>query len=385
MKGLIEKRNELIEEVENMVNVAETEVRSFTEDEITQLESKKAEISNLNKTIEMKDEVRGMEKTEVKKVDEVIEETRSQEEIDNEELRSVFEQRTAMNTKVSKEGGVVINEVLSSEIIKEIKDRSNVYSFFDGTNIKGSLKIPKKTGKGKANWVAEGTTPDSNSTATIPSLEVLALGQNRLYTESAITQSMINVQELDLKSFVLNDIAENMGDEIENSIFNGTGSDQPTGLISGIKTSNKITLATRGEVDINDFKKAKGKLKKEALKGAKWFMHADSLLLVDLLKDADGRPLLQPDVTQKSDYTILGLPVELTDAMATPTTTGAKCLVVLASPNAYHTNTQKTISINIYDDSSYKRAGLIGYESDVYMDGKVKDDQRLAGIFNKSA
>ncbi len=62
---------------------------------------------------------------------------------------------------------------------------------------------------------------------------------------------------------------------------------------------------------------------------------------------------------------------------------GAACVVVLAAPNAYHLNVQKSLSLNIYDDSAYKRAGLIGFGSDMYVDGNVKNPDVIAGIFNK--
>lgn len=195
---------------------------------------------------------------------------------------------------------------------------------------------------------------------------------------------MINTEELDLEAFIKDDISETMTDAVEDAIFNGTGTDQPTGLITGIKTTNKISVATRGEITVEDLKKAKAKIKQAIVSKAKWFMNSETFLAIDLMKDANGRGLIQPDVTQSTGYTLLGLPVILTDCMAMPSDTGAKCLVVLATPSAYHTNTQQSVSIYIYDDSTYKRNGLVGFGSDIYLDGKVKDDQQLVGIFNKA-
>ena len=196
---------------------------------------------------------------------------------------------------------------------------------------------------------------------------------------------MINVQELDLQSFIKEDIAESMIDSIEEAIFNGTGTKQPTGIISGIKAANKITLDTRGSITVDHLKKAKAKIKKGVVKKARWFMNSETFLEIDLLKDADGRPLLQPNPSQETDYILLGLPVELTDALSSPTTAGAKCLMVLATPAAYHTNTQQQLALYVYNDSVYTRRGLVGYGADMYLDGKTKDDQQLVGIFNKSA
>ena len=385
-KALEEQRDELVQEMRTIVDAAKAETRALNEEEVTRYNDLKTQISNIDATLEAFEEqrtVENIEPTGKKK------ETRTQEEINNEELRSIFsgkapEQRsTAMNTGTDSEGGYVVNSVLAKEIINILKDRSNVYKFFNGTSVKGNYKIPKKTSQGQASWVDE--NPSDDPSGNIATLELIELGQHRLYRESAITKQMINVQELDLQSFIKEDIAESMIDSIEEAIFNGTGTKQPTGIISGIKAANKITLDTRGSITVDHLKKAKAKIKKGVVKKARWFMNSETFLEIDLLKDADGRPLLQPNPSQETDYILLGLPVELTDALSSPTTAGAKCLMVLATPAAYHTNTQEQLALYVYNDSVYTRRGLVGYGADMYLDGKTKDDQQLVGIFNKSA
>lgn len=385
-KGYEEKREELVAEMKGIINSAKAETRTLTGEENTRYEEIKNEISSIDSILEKIEEERAFEE---KKPAKKKQETRTQEEINNEELRNIFTGKaaetrgSAMNTVTGSEGGFVVNDVLSQEIIKQLKDRSDVYKFFNGTSIKGNLRIPKQASSGTAEWVTENPTTDP--TASIPTLEILELGQNRLYRESALTQQMINVEELDLQAFVKEDIADTMTDSIEAAIFNGSGTGQPTGLINGIKATNKVSVDTRGNITIDDFKKAKAKLKAKIVNQAKWFMNSETYLLVDLLKDSMGRPLLQPNIAEGTGYTILGLPVVLTDAMATPSDTGAKCLVVLATPSAYHTNTQKSLALYVYNDSTYTRRGLVGYGADIYLDGKTKDDQQVAGIFNKAS
>lgn len=375
LPGLEEKRNNLIEEMETILNKVKEEVRAFNEEEDKRYEEIKVEIRNIDKILEADAEKLSFEKREFKNdAEQGNEEPKADLE---KELRNFFEGRAAMNTGTNSQGGFVVNSELAHEIIKELKDRSDVYSFFDATTISGDVKIPKKTSSGTAAWVDE---ENIGSDSSIPNLELIELNQHRLYRESALTQKMINSQEIDLNAFVVDDIADSMIDAIEGAIFNGTGTKQPTGIISGI--TKKISVATRGEIDIDDFKKCKSKLKKAAWGKAKWFMNATTLLAVDLLKDSMGRPMLQPDVTSASGYVILGIPVEVTDAMPTMSEAGAKCLVVLATPNAYHTNTQKSMSMYLYNDSTFTRKGLVGYASDVYLDGKTKNVDQLAGIFN---
>lgn len=375
-KELEEKREELVTEMEELLNKAKAETRAMNDDEVSRYEEIKKEIRNIDVTLEAEEEVSKVGDKKPAK------EERTLDEIINEELRCILENRaTAMNTGTNSEGGFVVNSELVKEIIKELKDRSDVYKFFNATTIKGDTKIPKKTSSGTANWVDENSEQDP--TGSIPNLTLVELKQHRLYRESAITQQMLNSQEIDLKAFIIDDVVESMIDAVEAAIFTGTGTKQPTGLLSGI--TKKISLEARGTITFDDMKKCKAKLKKAAWKKAKWFMHSDTLLVLDLIKDSQGRPLLQPDLTEETGYKILGIPVEVTDAMPSITDTGAKCIIALATPNAYHTNTQKTMALHVYNDSAYIRKGLVGYGADLYMDGKVKNDDQAAGIFNKAS
>ncbi|XZM47546.1 phage major capsid protein (plasmid) [Clostridium perfringens] len=376
-KGLEERRNDLIADMEAIVNKADEETRALSTEEVEKYNNLKQEIAEIDETLKIKEEARTLVTRKTKGQKDKRKEERTAEEIQEEEIR------TALNAGTSNKGGLVVGETLSKDIIKELKDRSSVYAFFDNTNVKGKYKILKKNDNGTAEWVPEGTNPDTNFKATTPTLGSITLEQYRLYRESAITQQMLNSQEINLTAFLKEDIAESMVDAIEEAIFKGTGSNQPTGLIQGI--TKKHTLETRGQIGVDDLKKAKAKIKKSGLKKAKWFMHSDTLLELDLLKDADGRPLLQPDLTKESDYTLLGLPVDCSDTLSTLETSGENCVIILANKGAYHTNTQKEIVINTYDDSAYKRAGLIGYGSDVYMDGKTKNPDVVAGIFNPAS
>ena len=375
-KELEEKREELVTEMEELLNKAKAETRAMNDDEVSRYEEIKKEIRNIDVTLEAEEEVSKVGDKKPAK------EERTLDEIINEELRCILENRaTAMNTGTNSEGGFVVNSELVKEIIKELKDRSDVYKFFNATTIKGDTKIPKKTSSGTANWVDENSEQDP--TGSIPNLTLVELKQHRLYRESAITQQMLNSQEIDLKAFIIDDVVESMIDAVEAAIFTGTGTKQPTGLLSGI--TKKISLEARGTITFDDMKKCKAKLKKAAWKKAKWFMHSDTLLVLDLIKDSQGRPLLQPDLTEETGYKILGIPVEVTDAMPSITDTGAKCIIALATPNAYHTNTQKTMALHVYNDSAYIRKCLVGYGADLYMDGKVKNDDQAAGIFNKAS
>lgn len=390
---LIKMRDSKKDELRNLLDNAEKEERVLNDSEDEQYNKLTSELEKIERDIKTRIEFRDKkleggktEKVEGTKEKEK-EESKTQEEINSEEIREILtEQRNQMNTTTNEQGGIVVNKHLSHDIIKEIKDRSGVYSFFNSTSVKGNFKIPKKASSGTANWVAEGEVANLGDAAntSIPTLEMIELEQHRLYRESAITKHMINVQELDLVSFIKEDIVESMTDAIENAILLGTGktANQPTGILKNIKVANQVKVTTKDQITVAQLKRTKAKIKKAVVNQAKWFMHPNVFLLVDLLEDGNGRPLIQPDPSLATGYRLLGLEVVPSDAMPDLGGNADDVLVMIACPAAYHTNTQSSVAMHVYTDSAYTRHGLVGYGADIFMDGKPKDDQLVAGLLN---
>ena len=61
MKKLIEQRNDLVDEMTNIVNRAKAENRAVSEEEADRFEACKAEIANIDKTIKMGEEMENIE------------------------------------------------------------------------------------------------------------------------------------------------------------------------------------------------------------------------------------------------------------------------------------------------------------------------------------
>lgn len=372
------KSQELRLELENKIAKAEEIINKAdaTTEEIT---AANTEIKELKARLTAVEDIENAMKKDIENEGKPME----PENLEAKEIANYFRTGEAKNVITTAGGGAaVVFKSLSKKIIGLLKDRSSAYGFFEQTTIPGVARIPVQATSGTAVWTAENTDP---AATTEPTLTVIELGQNRLYKESALTQQMLNVEDLDLEAFLAQDISDATGDAVELGIFQGagSGSNQPTGMIANVPSDNKVDLAVRGTLTFEDFKKAKAKMKKSQWGKAKWFMNSDVLLTLDLLKDSTGRPLLQPDLTAATGYTILGIPVETTDAMPSIATVGAACLAILATPDAYHVNIQKDIALYVYKDSAFTRKGLVGYAADLYLDAKPKNTQNLIGVFNK--
>ena len=381
------KSVELREELDTIK--AEASILAEKEDATTEeINAKMTAIKDLKARIEAQEAIENELRTEIENKAEKMEVITNMEDkimdVKN-EIRNYFatgKVQDIENAIDTTAGAGVVFKQLSGDIIALLKERSSAFGFFNQTSIKGIAKIPVQSSTSSAVWVDEGTDPGSTPDA---GLTVIELGQNRLYKESALTQQMVNSQEIDLEAFVKEDITTGVLDTVEAGIFTGTGTKQMTGLCSNVPTGNQITVAARGTIAVADIKKAKAKLKKSSQKTARWFMHPDTFLYLDTLVDGQNRPLLQPDLTQSSVYMLLGSPVELTEAMPSINDTGAKQLIIYATPDAFHINIAKDVQLYVYNDSPYTKKGLVGFGADLYIDGKPCSTQNLAGIINKAS
>ena len=67
MKELIEKRNAMLDELDVILNKAKEEKRAFDETELKKVAELKEEIRKIDESIKLEEEVRGLEKKEIKK------------------------------------------------------------------------------------------------------------------------------------------------------------------------------------------------------------------------------------------------------------------------------------------------------------------------------
>ena len=88
LKGLKEKRNQLVGELEMMITAVGTETRSLTDEEVADFDAKKAEIEKIDATIARVEETRFNKMSKEEKVVET--ERRSKDEMEKRALDAFF-------------------------------------------------------------------------------------------------------------------------------------------------------------------------------------------------------------------------------------------------------------------------------------------------------
>ena len=116
MKELMEKRVELMDQMNAIVTAAETETRSLTAEEAEKFDACKAEIEAIDKTIKAKEEARNMEKFETPAVAPEISVEEKEYRAFDKMLRGMSDAEIRANM-VDGSSGVVLPKTISQKIL----------------------------------------------------------------------------------------------------------------------------------------------------------------------------------------------------------------------------------------------------------------------------
>ena len=378
LKGLIEKRNALLEERDGIVGKAEAETRAFEEVELTRMEEIKKEVGLIDKSIVALEETQKLEKRGLPKQDSVEEaETRA---FENYIRGQIAETREGEQNVTMGNNGAVIPTTIANRIIKEVKDICPILARSTMYNVKGTLKIPVW---GKANsthditvgYQAEFTelTADSGKFTSVDLSGYLAGAL------SLIGKSVINNAQIDVVSFIVSEMASKIAIFIEGQLLNGTGSSAAQGITA---TTNTLTTAAATAITADELIDLQAKVKQAYQANACWIMNSSTFTAVKKLKDNNNRYLLQDDITGEFPYRLLGKPVFLSDNM--DSIEASKKTVVYGDLSALSVNFRQNIEIQLLQEK-YATQHAVGVCAWFEFDSKVTDNQKVAVLVQNAS
>lgn len=379
-KGLEEKREELINEMDSIVNAAKSETRVLTGEEEKRYEEIKAEVGKIDKTISIFEE----ERTHIeKKTDLKEEETRELQEERAFEAYirgQVSEIRAGEQNLSMGNNGAIIPSTIANKIIKEVRDRCPILQRATMYNVKGTLKIPvwgkaESTHDITVGYQTEFTAPTADS-GKFTSID---LGGYLAGALSMIGLSVVNNTQIDVVSFVVNEMADKIATFIEGELLKGTGSSAAQGITN---RTNTLTTATSTAITADELIELQSKVKQTYQADACWIMSSAVFLAVKKLKDANNRYLLQDNITGEFPYMLLGKPVFLSDNM--PAIAAGNKTIVYGDLSGLSVNFRESIQIQILKEK-YADLHALGVISWFEFDSKVTDNQRFAVLVQKSA
>lgn len=381
LKAYAEKREALINEMNQLVDGVEAEVRAMTEEEENKFEELRAEINSLDSTINRIKEHKA--KHEIPEEEERGEEEMSEEmraaEIEQNEIRAfadyvrgvVSEERSDTYMKQA-DNGAVIPKTIANKVIDKVKDICPIYASAEKYNVKGTLSIP---------YVDEANTNISMGYATeMNELESKAMQLKTVDltgflagTLSVISKKLINNTDIDVVNVVVNKMAEAVALFLEKECLAGT-STKIAGL-SGVTQS--VTSTAAGAISADDLINLKDSIKSAYQQGAYFIMHPSTLTMLRKLKDNNGRYLLNDDITSAFGNTLLGKDVYVSDQMPEVATAAGK-------PVIFYGNYTAGLAVKVVEDFSLEvlrekfatmyALGIVGW---MELDAKIQNAQAI--------
>lgn len=379
-KELIEKKNDLITRAEAIVQTAKDEVRELTDDEAKELAEIKDDVKAIKKKL-LASDVEEMAGDKEKKEDN---EPKEEEKDTAEEEKRAFEnyiRGTVMHERAGEltktDNGALIPSTIVNMIIKKVYDICPILEKSQQFNVKGTLQVPYYPADANNINVAYANEFEelTSSTGKFSSVTLTGFLAGAL---TKISRSLINNAQIDIVSFVVNEMAYSIKRFIEGELLNGTDS-----KVTGLSTlKNGIESASATAITADEVIKLHDSIKDEFQGGAIWVMSPATRTALRLLKDGNGRYLLQDDVSAPFGTTLLGKPVYVTDNMSD--ITKGKTAIYYGDMSGLATKFSEEINIQILREkfATQHCDGVVGWFE---FDAKVIDEQRIAKLTIKSA
>ena len=388
MKKLYEKKNSLLNEMEDILNKAKEETRSFTEEEKSRVEEIKSEIRGLEQVIANEEELRSFDKSNITGAtgnSEKTTEERQQEEVEKEERQFIDAVATGeiRNLTAGNNGGI-IPVTIASDIIDTVKELCPLLDHADIYHVAGELRLPKfKATSSSAGGVA---TPIAASyvneftelTESTAQFETINLTNQIIGVLVKMSKSLLNRANFDVRSFIVNKVAKTIVEFLEKEMLIANA-----GKIQGaINTTNEVVAANQDKLDTTDLVDVQMAIPSAYQKNCMWIMHKDILKALRKLKTADGQFILNADVTAPFGYTILGKPVYLSDSMPKNIAAGQDVMLYMDA-SGYAVKMTKSMEIQMLMEK-YATQYAVGICAYVEIDAKIADENKIARLKMKS-
>lgn len=373
-KELIEKRNEIQDKMEKILNKAKEEKRAMTEDEIKNFDDMEKEIKNIDATIERGEIANKMEHKEV--VDKGL--TEEEKDIKNfaSYIRAVAGKIQNEATQLTKgDNGAVIPKTIVQKIIEKVEDICPIYKLATKYPIGGTISIPKEDESSDAITVAYATefTDLTSHSSKTGSIELTGYLYGAL---TKISKSLLKNTDFKLTEYVINKMSKKIAKFLEGELLNGT-SEKVAGVIRSYDSTNmKVTLAAKSSLKADELIDIQELVPDVYATDGIWVMHKNTRKAIRKLKDGQGNYLLEKDSNARWGYRLMGNDVYCSDNVK-PIGTASVPVIMFGDFSGLAVKESEQSEIQILNEL-YAAQHAIGVVAWGEVDAKVEDTQKIA-------
>lgn len=247
-----------------------------------------------------------------------------------------------------------------NQIVENIQKVSGLLGHIRILNVPGKMTVAQSDVNTPATWVTEGQEiADSNLPPTSVSLEGYTLA--KLFSMSSATQAMsISAFE----SYLVQELTRCTRDALAQVIFTGTGTGQPTGILTGTTwgAGNSVNVPADGSI-WEALGKAMALLASNFRQNAVFIMN--SAMLYGFLvtqRDSVGQPIFTQDLASGLPLSLMGKPIVIDDFCPDNT-------ILFGDPRFYFLNFSQPMAVERSAEAGFTR-GTVLYRSLAVCDGK---------------
>jgi|SRR5579864_3747467 len=205
------------------------------------------------------------------------------------------------------------------------------------------------------------------------------------FTSGLVKASLELIQDsaFDLESWLVGLFAIRWGRGLENFLTNGTGSSQPTGLLTAIAASGAVPVVAAGSaansggsetgansVGYQDLVNLEHSVDPTYRRGAKYMFHDQTLSSIKKILDKFGRPLWVPGVAANDPDRILGYEYVINQSM--PQIAASNVTVAFGDMKKYIARRVKDLTVMKLVER-YAELGQVGFVSFARLDANLLD------------
>ena len=371
LKDLMEKRNDLVDQIENLTKNVETEQRAFSPEENEKFETLTKEVEAIDSTIAQIERAQ-----KLSKVDTTTDntDTESQEEVEIRAFANVIRRGTDSNITKG-DNTAVIPKTIANRIVDKIKDISPLFRDATKYNVKGTFSIPYVDSANDNLTVAyaeEFTDLEAKSTHLLS----VDLSGYLMGVLAKISISLLNSTDIDLVDFVVDKMAASAAAFIDKEILDPSAPTGDNAKIKGLSNAEQIVYAgSVSAITADTLIKLKNKLKSAFQAGAYFVMHPETLTAIQLLKDNNQRYIFNDEIQNGFSGTILGKPVYTSD----------QCPTIAEDANViFYINPSQALAVKMVEESvailreKFATQHALGVVEWVELDARIQNQQAVA-------
>ena len=395
LKYLTEQRVENQEQMQKILNMAKSEKRALSEEEIEKFNELKKLIEEIDATIKAEEESRKMDIEEKKKQNaeelppEENKETQKEERAFIDYIVNGKERATSPGMSYGNNGAIVPTTI-AKKIIEKVKELSPIYEKVEKFHTKGTLEIPVYD----TDSSADSSTGDLNVAYQGDEFTSLVAGQGKFtsvelkgYSHGAlsvISRKLLNNVDIDVTNFLTNKMAQAFAEFWEKELLVGTGSsnNHMTGAISttNLVATGNTTYTAANAAKIDNLINLQLAVPQQYQKNAMWIMNKTVFTELRKLKDGNGNYYMVygKGLTGGFDWELLGKPVYISENM--PEATTAENIPILYGDfSGMAMKISQDLEIQLMREKYIDKnaIGIVGWAE---CDSKIQNNQMIAGL-----